>query len=237
MWNDRTSLLIGKEGLKILEQSHVAVIGIGGVGGYVTQLLARAGIGKITIVDFDRVDETNINRQVVANIDTIGQLKTDVMYQQIRKINPLCNVRVLADKISKDNIEKVISPDCSYVVDAIDNVTNKIELISYCKKNNINIISAMGAGNRICIPEFIVTDIYKTQNDGLAKILRKKLREENIDCLDVVTTLQKPLKSSDDGVIGSISYFPAMCGCVISAFVINKLLQNKNFNGGKNGNN
>lgn len=224
MWKDRTALLVGDEGLEKLTKSHVAVIGLGGVGGYVAMLLARAGVGKITIVDFDTVDETNINRQIVADIETVGQLKTEVMYKMIQKVNPECVVRVLAERIDKNTVEKVFSVDCDYVVDAIDSVNDKVELISFCKAKGLKIISAMGAGNRVCVPNFVVTDIYKTQNDGLAKIMRKKLRDVGVESLEVATTLEKAIKNTETNTIGSISYYPAMCGCVIAGHVITRLL-------------
>ncbi len=229
MWFDRTKLLIGEDGVKKLALSHVAVIGIGGVGGYAAVLLARAGVGKITIVDFDKVDETNINRQIVADTETIGQYKTDVMQKMIAKINPNCTIRVLAQRISNENVETVLGSDCDYVVDGIDNVADKVDLINYCKKHSINIVSAMGAGNRYTIPNFEVLDIFKTQNDGLAKVLRKKLRNlKDVTSLDVVCSSQAAVKiENDENQIGSISYQPAMCGCVLAGFVVNKLLKNK----------
>ncbi len=230
MWNDRTKLLIGDEGVNKLAQSHVAVIGIGGVGGYAAVLLARAGVGKITIVDFDKVEETNINRQIVADTETLGQFKTDVMQKLLSKINPNLKLRVLAQRISDENVESVLGNDCDYVVDAIDNVTDKINLITYCKTHSVKIVSAMGAGNRVAVPNFEVMDIFKTQNDGLAKVLRKKLKEKNIASLDVVCSNQAALKTQQTeevNQIGSISYQPAMCGCVLAGFVVNKLLKTK----------
>lgn len=223
MWNERTSALIGQIGIEKLKKSNVCVVGIGGVGGYVCTMLARAGIGKITIVDFDTVDETNINRQVVANIETVGMVKVDVMKEIIGKINPDCDVRVVNDRFSRNLAEELFSEKYDFVVDAIDSVPDKVDLIVYCKENDINIISAMGAGNRKDIPNFVVTDIYKTNHDGLAKVMRKKLREKNVQSLKVVTTFS-PAEKNNGNVVGSISYYPAMCGCVIGAYVINELL-------------
>lgn len=223
MWTDRTKILIGEENLKKLQNSHVAVIGIGGVGGYVCMMLARAGVGNLTLVDFDIVAESNINRQIVANVNTIGEHKTMIMERMIREINPNCRVKTFEYRFCKDNMSEILSGDFDYVVDAIDCVTDKIELICYCKEHNINIVSAMGAGNRKGIPSFKVTDIYKTSNDGLAKIIRKKLRERHVDGLDVVTSEEKAEKTGET-TIGSISYYPAMCGCVLGAYIINKLI-------------
>lgn len=225
MWKDRTKALIGENGVKKLEDSHVAVIGVGGVGGYVCLMLARAGVGRITLVDFDRVDETNINRQVVANVNTVGMLKTEIMKNMILSINKDCKVDIFSERFCAQFADKLFSNKFDYVVDAIDSVSDKIELIVYCKHHDINIISAMGAGNRIDIPHFKVMDIYKTSNDGLARVIRKKLREQGIEKLDVVTSESPAIKNDENkNIIGSISYYPAMCGCVLSAYVINKIL-------------
>ncbi len=225
MWKDRTKALIGDDGVKKLENSHVAVIGVGGVGGYVCLMLARAGVGRITLVDFDRVDETNINRQVVANVNTIGMLKTEVMKNMILSINKDCKVDIFSERFCALFADRLFSNKFDYVVDAIDSVSDKIELIVCCKQHGINIISAMGAGNRIDIPHFKVMDIYKTSNDGLARVMRKKLREQGIEKLDVVTSESPAIKNDENkNIIGSISYYPAMCGCVLSAYVINKIL-------------
>ena len=225
MWTDRTKILIGEAGITKLFESHVAVVGIGGVGGHVCAMLVRAGVGKLTIVDFDRIDETNINRQAVANTQTVGHLKTEVMKEMIEKINPNCVVNAISDRLCEDTIASMGFEECDFVVDAIDSVQDKLQLICFCKNNNINIVSAMGSGNRACIPQFEVLDIYKTTNDGLAKVMRKKLRQQNVSNLTVVACTTKPLETNEK-TVGSISYFPAMCGCVIAAHVVQSLLQN-----------
>lgn len=226
MWNDRTKLLIGKDGAKRLENANVVVVGVGGVGGQVCQLLVRAGVGNITIVDFDVIDETNINRQVLAYVDTVGRQKVDVMAEMLSKINLKCNINKVNAKICAQNVEEILANGkFDYVIDAIDNVTDKIELICFCKKNNIKIVSAMGAGNRFGIPYFKIMDIFKTSNDGLARVLRKKLRERGVDGLDVAISDSISIKiDKRTNSVGSISYYPAMCGAVLSAFVIDKLL-------------
>lgn len=294
-WTQRTKLLIGKRGVEKLANSNVCVVGVGGVGGYVAILLARAGVGNITLVDSDVVDTTNINRQVVANISTVGMTKVDVMKQKILQINPNCNVTTFKIRFSAETAPQILMPNLAqrqqslhslqalhplhktkpqnldtsfasttatsqshfdYVVDCIDSVADKVELICFCKQHSIPIISAMGAGNRIEIPHFDVMDIFKTQNDGLAKAMRKHLRERDVSNLDVVCSSQKSqkpqisseiksgeLKSHENSninnlkqdnltcenltkTIGSISYQPAMCGCVLAGFVVNKLLFN-----------
>ena len=219
----REELLIGKEGVEKLKSKSVILVGVGGVGGYVAELLVRAGIGMIKLVDFDKVSSSNINRQVVANSKTIGRSKVEVLKEILLKINPNLQCEIVDEKLTSDNVEKIITP-CDICIDAIDSVTDKVALIIYCKNHNINIISAMGAGNRTGIPHFILTDIYKTHDDGLAKILRKKLRESGIATLEVVTCEEKAI-STGQRTIGSISYYPAMCGITLAAVVINKFLK------------
>ncbi len=218
----RTKLLLGEDKLDKLKSAHVAVFGVGGVGGYVCEMLARVGIGNITIVDFDVVDVSNINRQIIALNSTVGKPKVEVMHSRMKDINPDLNVTVINQKFCKDTYDKFDFNNYDYVVDAIDIVTDKVELIKRCHKANVNIVSAMGAGNRVQIPHFTVADIYKTYNDGLAKILRKKLREAGIEKHDVVFTDDVATNCGDQ--IGSISYYPAMCGCVLAGFVINQLV-------------
>ena len=222
--NSRTEILIGKDNLDKLSASHVAVFGVGGVGGYVAEMLVRAGIGNITIIDFDKVDITNINRQIIALNSTIGKYKVEVLKDRLLDINPSLNIISINDKYTSDNRDKFFNAKYDYVVDAIDMVVSKVDLIKYCHENNVNIVSAMGAGNRYNVPEFKVTDIFKTYNDGLAKIMRKKLKENHISHHTVVFTDNIATPSGE--TIGSISYYPAMCGCVLSGFVINELIKN-----------
>lgn len=223
MDKSRTEILVGKDNLEKFANKNIAIIGVGGVGGQVAITLARCGIENLTIIDFDKVDSSNINRQVVAWQTTIGKNKVEVLKEMILAINPNAKVSAICERIDKDNLSKLISKNFDIVVDAIDSVQDKIELICYCKENNINIISAMGAGNRIDLPSFYVMDIYKTHDDGLAKVMRKKLRERNIKNLDVVCSVSKPIVTS--GVVGSIAYYPAMCGLVICAYIINKIIK------------
>lgn len=221
---DRTKILIGENGIKKLESSKVILFGCGGVGGYVAEMLVRSGIGEITIVDFDKIDETNINRQIIALQSNVGQNKVDVLKSRLLDINANCNVTALCLKYTKDS--DLLNNYYDYVIDAIDSVNDKVALIVNAHKNNLKIVSAMGAGNRCDIPTFLVTDIEKTYNDGLAKVIRKKLREEGITKHKVVFT--SSLKQTDSNIVGSIAYYPAMCGCVMASFVINELLNNIN---------
>ena len=219
----RTELLIGNNNLNKLKDSHVAVFGVGGVGGHVVEMLARAGVGNITIVDYDRVDKSNINRQIIALNSTIGKYKVDVMKDRLLDINPNLKITAIQDKYTPDNREVFFGQKYDYVIDAIDMVTSKVDLIKYCHDNNIAVISAMGAGNRYSVPEFKVADISKTYNDGLCKIVRKKLRELGVNKHNVVFTEYLASKNGDQ--VGSISYYPAMCGCVLAGFVINELIK------------
>lgn len=223
MDKSRTEALIGKDMLEKLALSKVAVVGVGGVGGYVALMLARAGVEKLKLIDFDTVDPSNLNRQVVAFQNTIGRAKVDVMKEMLLSINENMQIETINNKLCQDNVSKYIE-NVDYVVDAIDSTKDKLALIIYCKTHNINIISAMGAGNRYDIPHFYLTDIYKTHDDGLAKVIRRELRKAGVNSLDVVTCDSKPKKV--DGVIGSISYYPAACGITIASVVVNKIINN-----------
>lgn len=224
--NSRTEILIGEEGVRTLQNKKVTLVGVGGVGGYTAVMLVRAGLGNLTIIDFDKVDKSNINRQVVANSNTIGRSKVDVLAEMLLEINPDLQLNVFNQRVNEGNIPQLIEK-CDMCIDAIDSVRDKVALIVHCKRNNIPIISAMGAGNRVDIPRFYLTDIYKTHDDGLAKVIRKRLREEGVESLEVVTAETKPLDAKSDKV-GSISYYPAMCGITIAAVVINKFIGGKN---------
>lgn len=221
MDNSRTELLLGKKNIEKISKSHVTIVGTGGVGGYVALFLARAGITKFTIIDFDKITPSNINRQAVAFTDTIGLDKVKVLKDMILKINPDAQIDAVDERLCEENVTNLVKND-TFVVDAIDSVKDKVALICYCKKNNINIISAMGAGNRFDSPSFIVMDIEKTHDDGLAKAIRKRLRELGIKGLDVAISYSKPQKF--DKIIGSISYYPPACACVIASYVINKII-------------
>lgn len=218
----KTELLIGSAGVEKLKNSNVIIFGIGGVGGYACEMLVRAGVGNLTIVDFDNVDITNINRQILALNSNVGEPKVSAMQKRILDINPAINLKIINDKVCAENVNELLSCNYDFVIDAIDNVTNKIDLIVAAHELKLNIISAMGAGNRTQIPQFEVCDLYKTYNDGLAKILRKKLKEKGVLKHNVVFSKNDATPCGNQ--IGSISYYPAMCGCVLSGYVINELL-------------
>ena len=220
MWS-RITRLIGQDGLEKLVGKSVLIVGIGGVGGYVAEMLARCGIGRVGIMDFDVVDISNINRQIIALNSNIGECKTDVMKSRILDINPDCEVVAINSRFNADSAS-VLDSGWDYVVDAIDSFEEKVALICLAKEKGLNIVSAMGAGNRIKPCTFEITDIYKTSYDALAKKLRKTLREKGITKLDVCYT-KEPTLSVSQGV-GSISYVVAECGIKTAGFVIDRLL-------------
>lgn len=224
----RTELLIGKEGIEKLQKAKVAVFGIGGVGSFVVEGLARAGIGHLVIVDYDKYDITNINRQLGALHSTIGKYKVDVMKQRILDINPDAKV----DALKPDEIEggetNIVNSELSYVVDAIDTMSNKLKLIEKAKAENVRIITATGAGNKLDPTKFEVADIYKTSVCPVCRILRKKLKEMNIKDLKVVYSKEIPQKVNKEGdkTLGSISFVPSVAGLIIAGEVIKDIINN-----------
>ena len=221
-FDERTIDLIGEESNNQLKQKNVIIFGVGGVGGYVVEILARSGIQNITLVDFDTISDSNINRQIIATNQTVGKLKVDCFKQRIFDINPNCEVKTIAEKLTEENISKFELKKYDFVIDCIDMVSSKVALIKYCYENNIKIVSSMGAGNRYQIPKFEICDINKTENDGLAKVIRTKLRQLGVKKCTVCYSKQDAKKQK---VIGSIAYFPASCGITIGAYVINCLLK------------
>ena len=219
---NRTELLVGSDSLKKINKANIILLGCGGVGGYVAEMLVRSGVVNLTIVDFDKVDVTNINRQIIALSTNVGQNKVDVLKERLMEINPSANIIAINERYTENST--ILNEKFDYVIDAIDSVKDKVDLIVKSHRLGLKIVSAMGAGNRTDIPTFKVADIYKTYNDGLAKVMRKKLKENGILKHTVVFTDSLPLES-DGKTVGSVAYYPAMCGCVISAFVINELIK------------
>ena len=225
-WLNRTEALIGKESLEKLQNSNIVVFGLGGVGSYVVEGLARAGIQNICIIDKDIVDITNINRQLIADTETVGKAKVDVQEERILKINPLAKVTKLKEFVNKDNIEEIMNETThiDYVVDAIDTVSSKLEIIKYCNKNNIKIISCMGTGNKLDASKFEITDIYKTSVCPLAKVIRKELKKLNIPKLTVLYSKEEPRKTNIS-TPASISFVPSVAGLLIAGKVVQDLIQ------------
>lgn len=225
----RTELLIGKTGVEKLKNSKVIVYGIGGVGSYVVEALARAGIGHIVIVDFDKVDITNINRQLLATHSTIGKDKIEVMKERILDINPNAVVEAYKPDEIENGEESLINNSVTYVVDAIDTITNKIKLIERANKENVKIISATGAANKLDPTAFEVADIYKTSMCPVCKILRKELKQRGIKHLKVVYSKETPIKpkieeTTNERVLGSISFVPSIAGLIIASQVVKEII-------------
>lgn len=236
----RTELLLGKETLDKLKNSKVVIFGIGGVGSFTVEALARAGVGKIVIVDDDDVCVTNINRQIHATFKTIGKAKVDVMKERITDINPNCQVVTHKTFVTKENICDIVLEDTDYVVDAIDTVTSKIALVLYCKEKNIEIISCLGTGNKLDPTKFKIADIYSTKICPLAKVMRYELRKREVESLKVLYSEEEPIKPKiDDGINledndkslvkrqipGSISFVPSVAGLIIAGEVIKDLIK------------
>ena len=232
---EREELLIGKDAVNKLNNSKVAIFGIGGVGSYVLEALVRAGVGKLVLVDSDVICISNINRQIIATHNAIGDSKVDVAKKRALEINP--NVEIIThNEFFTPETEGIIDDSIDYIVDAIDTVTSKIELVLRADKFNIPIISSMGTGNKLDPTKFEVTDINKTSMCPLAKVMRKELRSRNIKKLKVVYSKEEPItvenvKMSDEKsnikkrqTPGSISFVPSVAGLIIAGEVIKDLI-------------
>lgn len=227
--HSRTENLIGKKAVEKLCKSRVAVFGLGGVGSYVVEALARAGVGNFILIDKDRVSESNINRQIIATYDTIGELKTDISKARILSINPDSSVITYALLYGKDTVSCVDFSTSDYVVDAIDTVTAKLLIAEICRENKIPLISSMGTGNKTDPAQLELTDISKTQVCPLARVMRRELKKRGIEHLPVVYSKEIPHKiaNSDLGerIPASISFVPATAGLLIASQVIKELTQ------------
>lgn len=228
----RFELLIGEEKLQQLQNSHVLVFGVGGVGGYVVEALVRSGIGHITIVDNDEVSLTNLNRQIIATRETIGKKKVEVMRERILSINPDCLVTGLEMFYLPENADTIDLTKYDYVVDAIDTITSKIELAMRCEKLNVPLISSMGTGNKFNPAMLEVSDIYKTSVCPLAKVMRKELKTRGVKHLKVVYSKELPIKPRQSNeptnkrtVPGSSAFVPSSAGLLIASEVIKDLLK------------
>ena len=228
----RLELVVGKEGLRKLTEARVLVFGLGGVGSYVVEGLARAGIGSFVLVDNDTVSLTNRNRQLPALFSTTGREKTKVVAEHIRDINPKAQVEIkelfYLPELGDEFFAEI--GDVSYVVDAIDTITAKIDLACQCEKRGIPLIASMGTGNKLDPTRFEVSDIYKTSVDPLARVMRKKLKERGVRKLKVVYSKEQPLDVSQPGenpdgsprraVPGSVSFVPSVAGLIIAGEVV-----------------
>lgn len=224
----RTELLIGKEALNKLQQSKIAVFGIGGVGSYVVEALARVGVGHLVLVDYDVVDITNINRQIEATHSSIGKYKVDVMKQRVLDINPTAIVETYKTDEIEGGETNIIDKSYTYIVDAIDTMTSKLKLIEKANSENVRIISATGAGNKLKPEMFEVADIYKTSVCPVCKILRKELKARGIPKLKVVYSKEQPIKIKENNILGSISFVPSVAGLIIAGEVVRDIIKIKN---------
>lgn len=221
--SDRTIGIIGEENLEILRKSRVAVFGAGGVGAAVIEGLARAEVGTIDIVDKDVISESNINRQLIALHSTIGRPKVEAARERILDINPKCMVNTYEMFFHPDNAYSFNFEGIDFVADAIDTVSAKLELISICDRLGIPVISSMGTGNKLHPEMFEITDIFKTEMDPLAKVVRKELRNRGIRKLKVVYSKEEPVKTGNR-TPASISFTPPVAGYIMAGEIIRNLI-------------
>ena len=217
----RSLPLIGEDGLARLAACRVTVVGLGGVGGYVVEVLARSGVGALTLIDGDKVEESNLNRQIAALSKDIGRYKAEVLAERVEEINPRCKVNAVCEMLTESNCAALVDGS-SYVADAIDSLAAKAALAVYCTGKGLPIVSAMGAGNRAGWCDFRVADIYKTDYDPLAKKFRKMMKERGVRKLDVCFTQTPPVQTG--GTVASMPFAPAACGVRMGAYIVERLL-------------
>ena len=220
----RTELIIGEDGTEKLRNSSVLLFGVGGVGSYVAEALARAGVGTLTLVDNDIVDVTNINRQIQALHSSIGRPKAQVMAERIRDINPDCNVTAVECFFMPDTSEQFDFSEYDYVVDAIDTVTGKLAVIEKAYRQNVPVISSMGTGNKLDSSAFRIERIEKTRVCPLAKVMRKELRSRGIEGVKVLYSEEEPIKHQGGRTPGSSSFVPSAAGLMIAGQVVRDIL-------------
>ena len=217
----RSLPLIGEDGLARLAACRVTVVGLGGVGGYAVEVLARSGVGALTLIDGDKVEESNLNRQIAALSKDIGRYKAEVIAERVEQINPRCKVNAVCKMLTESNCAALVDGS-SYVADAIDSLAAKAALAVYCTGKGLPIVSAMGAGNRAGWCDFRVADIYKTDYDPLAKKFRKMMKERGVRKLDVCFTQTPPVQTG--GTVASMPFAPAVCGVRMGAYIVERLL-------------
>lgn len=224
---NRLENLIGSFSLEKLKDSTVLVVGLGGVGGYVVESLARSGIGNLILVDYDKVDITNFNRQIIAVNENIGKYKVDCFKERIGSINEECNVISYNLRIDNDNFKDIFNTKIDFVVDAVDDVRAKVAIINYCLENNIDFISSMGTGNRLDPSKLTIMTLDKTYNDPLARIIRSKFDKSVQKKITVCTSTELPLKVKDKTVIGSNAFVPSSAGLLIASYIVRKINETK----------
>ena len=227
----RTQMLLGKSGMEKLKNAHVAVFGVGGVGGYAIEALVRSGLGKIDIFDNDKVSITNLNRQIIALQDSVGEYKVDVMKKRAQNINPQIEINAYNCFYMSDNADEYDLSKYSYIIDAIDTVSSKLELIVRSNMVSVPIISCMGAGNKLDATRFEVTDIYKTSVCPLARTMRRELKNRGIKKLKVVYSKEEPIKTgvikegTQKAIPGSVAFVPSVAGLICAGEVIKDLIK------------
>lgn len=226
----RTAMLLGDDAMSLLKEKNVAVFGVGGVGGYVAEALARSGIGSLTLIDHDTVSKSNINRQIIALQSTVGRPKTEVLKERVLDINPEISVTVHDVFFLPENSGDFDFSKYDYIVDAIDTVTSKIELIKKANSLNIPIISSMGAGNKLDPTKFEVSDIYKTSVCPLARVMRRELKKIGIKKLKVVYSKEEPvisgnIQDSRKPIPGSVAFVPSVAGLILAGEVIKDIIK------------
>ena len=222
---ERLEQLVG-DNYKKIKELKVLVLGVGGVGGYVVESLVRCGISKIIIVDFDKVDITNINRQIIALNSTVGKYKVDVFENRIKDINPNCEIVKIKEKITLENIDLIFNEEVDYIVDACDTISVKKEIIKLCLNKKQKFISSMGTAQKLDPTKLMITDLNKTSYDPIAKILRKYVKEEKLKGkIPVVSSLEQPI-SSNKKTLGSTSFVPSVAGLLITSYIIREVIEN-----------
>ncbi len=233
----RTRILLGDEAMEKLSNSRVAIFGVGGVGGYVCEALVRSGVIHFDLIDNDKVSITNINRQIIATTKTVGKYKTEVMKERMLDINPQVDVTVHNCFFLPENADEFSFEEYDYVVDAVDTVTAKIELVMKCNEKSVPIISSMGAGNKLDATAFKVEDIYKTKMCPLAKVMRHELKKRGIKKLKVVYSEEKPIRpvinltiESEDNtkrrdIPGSVAFVPSVAGLIIAGEIVKDIMK------------
>ena len=234
-WDDRTRLLVGDDGAARLDAARVLVAGVGGVGGYAAEMLARTGVGHLTLVDSDNVAVSNINRQLIATTRTVGRPKVDLFMVRFKEINPAISVSPLLEYITPDNVERLLAPGFDFVIDAIDTVAPKVALLSHCLRHRIPGVSSMGAGGRLHPERVGYFDLWETREDGLARAVRQRLKQAGLRRpLKTVASTEAPRRASvielDErnkrSSYGTVAPVPAAFGILLASHVINKLIEN-----------
>ncbi len=220
----RLENLIGILSLEKLQNATILIVGLGGVGGYVVEALARSGMGNLILVDYDRVDITNFNRQIIAINNNVNRYKIDCFKDRIRDINEECNVITYNLKVDSTNIKDIFNNNIDFVVDAVDDIKAKELIINYCMENNIDFISSMGTGNRLDPSKLLVTTLDRTYNDPLARIMRSKFDKKIQKKIAVCTSIEVPLKVKDKTVIGSNAFVPSSAGLLIASYIVKKFI-------------